>query len=352
MTTQTAPAQSSAPLLAPLRATPAQNVVTIVLGFWLMVGIFIDGWAHNHLGTRLETFFTPWHAIFYSGFAATALWVGVLARRGLQSGRRGLAALPVGYTLGAAGVVVFALGGLGDMLWHTLFGIEVSIDALLSPTHLLLFLGAELLVLSPLMSSWHAPTPRHSPAGVVWPAVLSMTAALSFASFMHMYAWALVQLPDASGWEGARSFLTSTLLTAVMLMVPVLLLLRRWQLPFGAVTVLYLTNTLLMRAMTSGLDTVPVVLLLALLAGLAADVLIWWLQPSPGRPLQYRAFATALPLLVWAPFFIGGQRFGGFGASLELTAGVCVMAALAGLALSTLIVPPALPEAAQERPGR
>ncbi|WP_425144756.1 hypothetical protein [Deinococcus sp.] len=327
-------------------ASPAQNVVTLLVAFWLMAGIFVDGWAHNHLGDRLETFFTPWHAVFYSGFLATALWIGWLGRQGWKTGQRGLRAFPTGYEQGAVGVVVFGVGGLGDLTWHTLFGIEVGIDALLSPTHLLLFLGAELLVLSPLVANWRAPSSRRSGAALVWPAVLSMTAALCFASFIHMYAWALVDLPDASSFQGARSFATSTLLTSLLLTAPVLLLLRRWTLPLGAVTLMYGLNTLLMRGMTVGLDAAPAVLLLALGSGLAADLLLRWLLPSPSRPLAFRAFAALLPPLLWVPFFVGSGRATLLGASLELWTGVCVMAALGGLALSALVVPPALPERA------
>ncbi len=329
------------------QASSGQHLITLLVGFWLMTGLFVDGWAHTHLGEALETFFTPWHAVFYSGFLATALWIFRLGQLGRRQGYRHLAAFPDGYELGAVGVVVFALGGLGDLTWHTVFGIEVGIDALLSPTHLLLFLGAELLVLSPLVACWRAPTSRRSPPGLVWPAVLSMTASLSFASFMHLYAWALVNLPNAASFDGARSLLTSMLLTALMLTAPVLLLLRRWHLPFGAVGLIYLINTLLMRAMTTGLSDGSV-LLLALLAGLAADLLIVWWRPSPGRPLAYRAFAAALPLLLWVPFFAGAQRLDTFGTSLELWTGACVMAALGGLALSALIVPPALPAEARE----
>src|SRR4051794_28634008 len=49
------------------------------LSIWWMGGLFIDGWAHSNI-PQLETFFTPWHAIFYSGFlaVATALMVQVL----------------------------------------------------------------------------------------------------------------------------------------------------------------------------------------------------------------------------------------------------------------------------------
>ena len=355
MTTNPAVASRSRSRITPVRwrATTGQHLMTLLVGFWLMIGIFVDGWAHNHLGGTLETFFTPWHAIFYSGFLATALWIGWLGQQGVRQGRRGLAAFPDGYELGAIGVVVFALGGLGDMVWHTLFGIEVSIDALLSPTHLLLFLGAELLVLSPLVACWRAPTSRRAPGQGVWLAVLSMTAALSFASFMHMYAWALVDLPNAASYDGARSLLTSTLLTGLMLSAPVLLLLRRWQLPFGAVGLMYLLNTALMRGMATELGNLPIIFVLALLAGLAADLLIYWWRPSPGRPLAYRAFSVLLPLLLWVPFFagahfVGAQGMNAFGASLELWTGACVMSALGGLVLSTLIVPPSLPVEALE----
>ena len=69
--------------------------------------------------------------------------------------------------------------------------------------------------------------------------------------------------------------------------------------------------------------------------------------PASGE-VVHRAFAAALPLLLWVPFFAGAQRLDTFGTSLELWTGACVMAALGGLALSTLIVPPALPAEARE----
>ncbi|AFZ68146.1 hypothetical protein [Deinococcus peraridilitoris] len=331
------------PSLPRLRASPSQNVMTLFVSWWLMIGIFVDGWAHNTFGETLETFFTPWHGVFYSGFLATALWVGILVVRGVRTGRRGLAAVPLGYELAVIGMPVFALGGLGDMIWHTVFGIEVGLEALLSPTHLLLFLGAELLALAPLSSAWQERTGRVSPPGVVWPAVLSATAALSFASFMHMYAWALVESPAPVDYLSTRAHLTGTLLTALLLTAPVLLLLKRWQLPPGAVTVLYLVNTLLMSAMTGDLTRSGPVLLLALVSGLMSDLLIRGLRPSPSRPWAFRGGALALPLLVWAPFYAGASVLGLLSMSLELWLGVSVMSALGGLGLSALILPPALP---------
>ena len=122
------------------------DAVTMLLGTWLLVGLVVDGWAHNNL-QALESFFTPWHALFYSGFVATAA-------RARQPERSGLAAFPAGYGLAVVGVVIFAVGGAGDMTWHTIFGIEQDVEALFSPTHLLLFAGMALILSTPLRAAW------------------------------------------------------------------------------------------------------------------------------------------------------------------------------------------------------
>lgn len=59
-------------------------------------------------------------------------------------------ALPDGYAAGALGVFVFGVGGIADSLWHTFFGVEVDLEALLSPAHLLLFAGATLILTTPV----------------------------------------------------------------------------------------------------------------------------------------------------------------------------------------------------------
>src|SRR5919199_5781864 len=92
--------------------------ITLLLGTWLMLGVFVDGWAHNTRGEALETFFTPWHAHLYSGFAACATWLGWLILRRRRAGAVGRAAIPRGYELGLAGVLVFGAAGVGDLLWH------------------------------------------------------------------------------------------------------------------------------------------------------------------------------------------------------------------------------------------
>ena len=41
-----------------------------------------------------------------------------------------LRSLPVGYGISLWGVCVFAIGGVSDLIWHLLFGIENSTAAL------------------------------------------------------------------------------------------------------------------------------------------------------------------------------------------------------------------------------
>ena len=41
----------------------------IVAMLWFFIGAWIDSSAHTYLLDDIETFFTPWHAVLYSGYA-------------------------------------------------------------------------------------------------------------------------------------------------------------------------------------------------------------------------------------------------------------------------------------------
>src|SRR5258706_4851841 len=136
----TAPATSVVEAARPV-AGVRTDLVTTVLGAWFTVGLFLDAWAHN-TKPGLETFFTPWHAVFYSGFTATEAWVLWVSRAALQPGRPAMAAImpaqakkrraqcPVGYAATLVAVFGFAVAGVGDLVWHTVFGIEQNINIL------------------------------------------------------------------------------------------------------------------------------------------------------------------------------------------------------------------------------
>src|SRR5688500_15625106 len=57
---------------------------------WFVVGLYLGGWAHIH--DLPETFFTPWHAMIYSGVLGAAR---VLVGTAFVAWRHGAPFLPV-----------------------------------------------------------------------------------------------------------------------------------------------------------------------------------------------------------------------------------------------------------------
>src|SRR5262245_24816218 len=68
-----------------------------LLLLWMITGAFVDGWAHNHFGDDIETFFTPWHAALYSGFGSVMLLTSGTWLRNISQGYRMQKAMPGGY---------------------------------------------------------------------------------------------------------------------------------------------------------------------------------------------------------------------------------------------------------------
>ena len=68
MSTQTL-SSSQAREIRPIIAGKRFDLIFCVSVLWLLGGTFTDAWAHNNI-PRLETFWTPWHGILYSGLLA------------------------------------------------------------------------------------------------------------------------------------------------------------------------------------------------------------------------------------------------------------------------------------------
>ena len=50
------------------------------------------------------------------------------------------------FDVGVLGAVIFGVGGASDAIWHTLLGIETGVEPLITPSHLMLFLGSFLML--------------------------------------------------------------------------------------------------------------------------------------------------------------------------------------------------------------
>jgi hypothetical protein len=105
------------------RSSQRQDLVTVLLATWLIAGIGLDGWAHNNLlEGQQESFFTPWHGVFYSGFVATALWVLWLAQTRRAHHPTWTQAVPRGYGLGLVGVATTIVALDEFRAWENLLG--------------------------------------------------------------------------------------------------------------------------------------------------------------------------------------------------------------------------------------
>ena len=136
------------------------------------------------------------------------------------------------------------------------------------------------------------------------------------------------------------------LVTNVIVLAPVLLLARRWRLPFGTVALLATAGAV---GLTSLREFTLGALVPAMLAGgLATDLLFARLRPGPERPGAFRAAAVLAPPLVWGAWMVAYALAYGIAWPPELWAGVLGMACLSGFGLSLLALPPAVPEAAWE----
>ncbi len=178
-----------------------------LLCVWLIVGFYLDLWAHAH-GMVDDTFLTPWHAVLYAGAATFGLTLGLVAARNLARRCPWREALPGPYLVSLGGAIAFVVAGQADFVWHSMFGFEVSVEALLSPPHLALAACGIVALSGPVRSVWSHPWSvpswwRHGPALMGLTAILSLFAA--FTQYAHPVADPRAQAVDGSPVRGPLS---------------------------------------------------------------------------------------------------------------------------------------------------
>lgn len=316
-------------------ATPQFEWAFMVLCTWLLSGAYLDAWAHRHFA--FETFFTPWHAVLYSGMFSVLVFLAVNMLRNQARGLALVRALPDGYGLSMVGCITFGISGVIDMFWHLRFGIERSLAALISPPHLLLMGSLALIVAGPLRAAWRRPTAR-----APWTAIVSASMLLSMFTFFNQFDEPLVNV-----WPGFRAsgdvtpylqqlgilgiMVQSALLTGI-----VLYLLSRFRLPFGSIALLAGFNGVLLGVLQQQFSLIPV----AIVGGFIADVLMAWLHPGPQRPGALRLAAFIGPVAVSALYLLVVSATVGMTWPITLWLGAIVVCGAIGLLLSYLVVLP------------
>jgi len=326
-------------------ASRREHIVYVFFGLWLLIGLSLDGWAHRNQ-PELESFFTPWHAVFYTGFTGGAAWLAWMVYRRRPSVSSFVDAIPSGYELAVVGLGMFAVGGVGDGIWHTIFGIETSIDALLSPTHLLMLSGILLSVTAPIRAYWRTPGSAVATGFRSFlPVTLSTALVTTALAFFFMYANGLTNWPMSRNYvpyvnelEATHGVL-STVVTTVIVLGPMLFLLRRWRPPLGTFAVVGAVHGLAM----AGLDAFTLWWQVAAVVacGLAADVLTQ--RKDIDRRSTIRRIGVVVPLVLWTVSTLVVHLAWTVRWPPELWIGQIVLAVMIGVALSLLAAPPKIP---------
>lgn len=343
--------------LVEARATRRQDAVTVAIGLWLIGGLFSDGWAHHNV-PELEGFYTPWHAALYFSLLLAGAWLAWLGRAG---GLRWYLHVPAGYGWGVVGIGVFASGGLADMGWHLAFGVEAGIDALLSPSHLVLFTGGLLILTSAVRSRWGA-------GDVASPVAMgALTLVTALVSFFLLYVSEFIAnaptiafrtLPEGHPQHTASELpaiagLGGFLITTALLVVPLLWTWQRGRAPRGLLTMLVALTSWLAAAVVD-LDRAAIFGAAgATLGAIVGEFALDWLEnrrlPSS---LRIPTLAGAAIVSTWTAH-IASLAFGvGLVWPVELWSGAVIVSGLAAAVLGGVAVsapPPNVNDSADRR---
>ncbi len=317
----------------------------------IVFGLYIDGWAHNH-GFVDDSFFTPWHALLYGAVAVAGLILIVSHFRNVGAGHSWRQALPRGYTLSLVGFFAFGAGGVFDLIWHETFGFEVGLEALISPAHLYLAFTGLLIMTGPIRALWG----RESDGS--WtslaPAILCFTCITSVFTFFNAYAPIGGDMIDLTGRKPVDSNLLSVggiaalVIQTNLLLGALLFMTRRWQLPFGAITLVFTLNSLLMTWYRVGESGEFILAVNAFIIGLASD--LYYHRYGFSNVARLRLFACLMPFAysvgVMLTVQILGETVWATGPlwwEIHMWLGAPALAGAFGYGLSMLLRPPAYP---------
>jgi hypothetical protein len=316
---------------------------------WIAAGFFLDAWAHGHV--PVESFFTPYHAVFYSGMLAMVVVLATFILVNRSRGYRWIDAVPRPYRLALLGIPIFILAGIGDMIWHFLLGIEEGVDALLSPTHQALGLGIFFLSSGPIRSVL-ADRTGTSPARLL-PLAFGLATWLILIHFGTAYAF-----DPAAGRTNApppiapftRQYLTALSIGYYKIALGVLVIIfqstimaglaiwtaARIRPAFGTFTLLYVVgNVPAAAAFTNQTPLLAVTFAQSLCAGIVADAFVARYDPRPGTA-AFLWFCALVPLAYAGVYLVGTAIADGLWWDWNVVLGAWIWCGVCGFALGLL----------------
>lgn len=312
------------------------DLAVAALSAVMIAGLTWDFYRHaaDAISFAEEGFLTLQHAIVYAAFLGIAVLIGGATVAERRRGADWIAAVPSGYRLGVLGVAIFALGGVGDLLWHSAFGFEASTEVLVSPSHLALAAGGALFLSSPLRAVWA----RHeAPSGLAMVAVVLSTAfVLTVLSLFGGLVNPILQPLAAYGTPASiNQGLVAYMVYPALFVGTGVTLARRFSLQSGTLTAVFGLVGLFCGLANGHLPYA----LAAVVTGLVADAAVRWRRPTPANPRALRLFAGLLPVAFVGTHLLVVELQSGIAWSIHLWPGSVVVSALFGLLVSYAIVP-------------
>jgi hypothetical protein len=253
-------------------------------------------------------------------------------------------ALPREYMFTLWGLGIAFAAGFGDMFWHGIFGIEEGIEALLSPTHLLLAVGGAVVVSGPLHAIWYRDRSSHFLH--TWVVVLSFAYLLMTLGFMLQFLhpfnfpWPaqsfLSQYPIDSDIAGGLGIANAVVFTTVFMGL-LLATMRNFRFPLGSMTLILGLNALTMTLMHGQYYEF---ILTTVIAGIYIDVLYKQMASLEIKAKHLRWFGFLAPAALFTVYTATIMVADSTPWSAHMWAGMIVIAGLVGYLLTYLVVPP------------
>ena len=334
--------------------TVAERGCYSLLVLWLIIGLAVDTRSHRE-SDSIDSFFTRSHALGYAAGTATSIYLLYLVRR-YRSAQR--FSLPTGLEAAVAGIGMYVVGGIGDLIWHTKFGVEQQLKILFSPTHLMLMAAMLMLAFGPIRSAWADDEPlsvKWTGLRTMWPQMIAagcIAAVLNiFLTYASPYEQAIFTTDVPLLFKQFSQFLQISATMAVYAHTVaffgiMLLMARRWPLPIGSFVVAFLVPLVSMyiyfdweyrRAMTA-----------LLLGAFVCDVLNAVLAFTVGSATRsaarrFRILAFLGPVLFWSTYLLVTKDGDAITWTTEQWTGTILWSGILGLGLSVLLLPPGAP---------
>lgn len=328
-----------------VRITDGELLVLIACNILTTVGLAGDIARHLQNPDNLQgDFLSGWHLVLYGGVTSVAIWLGVGAIRRGPSFVTSAGCTTIGF-------LILAFGGVFDAAWHSRFGTEANIEALVSPPHLTVFTGLTFLLTSPIVILWARPARR---LGLV-ASIVALTSTVTTVLVISLFTGFLS--PLASGmslsegyvepmigesiidYDQVRGLGIAVWTVAVLVAAFTVIFVR-----FRPVPGLIFVSIFLCGAPALLLTDPEVIQPLVVgyaMAGLVAEGLVALLgKPTLGR-LGAAVTGAAMGSMLWAATFALLGQDDRLGWSVALWSGTIVLSGMVGAAVAALVALPA-----------